>query len=61
MLERKWSKGNPPTLLVRMEIGATTMENSMQGPQKIKNKDTQLETKKKKERNSHHMTQQVHF
>ena len=38
MLERMWSKGNPPTLLVRMEIGAATTENSKEGPQKIKNR-----------------------
>ena len=30
MLERVWRKGNLPTLLVRMEIGTTTMENSME-------------------------------
>ena len=34
MLERVWRKGNPPTLLVGMEIGAATME----GPQKTKNR-----------------------
>ena len=36
MLERMWRKGNPPTLLVEMEIeiGAATTENSMEGPQK---------------------------
>ena len=32
-----WRKGNPPTLLVGMLIGATTMENSMQITQKTKN------------------------
>ena len=30
-------KGNPPTLLVGMYIGAATMENSMEVPQKTKN------------------------
>ena len=29
MLERVWRKGNPPTLLVEMYVGAATMENSM--------------------------------
>ena len=28
MLERVWRKGNPLTLLVRMQTGTTTMENS---------------------------------
>ena len=29
---RVWRKGNPPTLLVGMLIGTTTMENSMEVP-----------------------------
>ena len=29
MLERVWRKGNPLTLLVGMQIGAATMENSV--------------------------------
>ena len=29
-------KRNPPTLLVRMKVGAATVENSMEVPQKIK-------------------------
>ena len=33
-------KGNPPTLLVGMEIGTTTMENSMEVPQKTKYRTT---------------------
>ena len=33
---------NPPTLLVGMYIGAVTMENSMEVPQKIKNRTTIL-------------------
>ena len=37
MLERVWRKWNPPTLLVGMEIGAATVENSMEVPQKTKN------------------------
>ena len=32
MLERVLRKGNPPTLLVGMWIGAATMENSMDIP-----------------------------
>jgi len=35
-LERVLRKGNSPTLLVGMQIGAATMENSMQVSQKIK-------------------------
>ena len=42
MLERVWRKRNPPTLLVGMYIGATTMENSMEFPLKTKNKATTL-------------------
>ena len=38
MLKRVWGKGNPPTLLVGMQIGITTMENSMVVPQKTKNR-----------------------
>ena len=40
MLERVWRKENPPTLLVGMEIGAATMENNMEIPQKTKNRAT---------------------
>ena len=36
MLERVWRKANPPTLLVGKLVGASTMENSMEVPQKIK-------------------------
>ena len=32
MLERVWRKGNPLTLLVGMQIGAATMENSVKVP-----------------------------
>ena len=35
-----WRKGNPSALLVGMEIGAATMENSMKMPQKTKNRTT---------------------
>ena len=38
MLERVWKKGNPPTLLVGMKIGAATIENGMELPQKTKNR-----------------------
>ena len=34
MLEKVWRKGNPPTSMVGMYIGITTMENSMEVPQK---------------------------
>ena len=40
MLERVWRKGDPPTLRVGMQIGATTMENSLEVPQKTKNRVT---------------------
>ena len=33
-----WRKGNPSTLLMRMQIGAATVESSMELPQKIKNR-----------------------
>ena len=32
-----WRKGNPSALLVGVQMGAATMENSMEVPQKIKN------------------------
>ena len=38
MLERMWRKGNPPTLLMGMQIGAGTMENSMGIPLETKNR-----------------------
>ena len=37
VLERLWRIGNPSTLLVGLQTGATTMENSMELPQKTKN------------------------
>ena len=37
VLERLWRKGNPSALLVGMQTGAATMENSMEFPQKTKN------------------------
>ena len=30
VLERMWRKGNPSTLLVGMQIGAATVENSVE-------------------------------
>ena len=37
MLERMWRKRNPSALLVGMQTGAATVENSMEFPQKTKN------------------------
>ena len=37
MLERMRRKGNPSTLLVGMQTGEATVENSMEFPQKTKN------------------------
>ena len=37
VLVRLWRKGDPSALLVRMQTGAATMENSMEFPQKTKN------------------------
>ena len=34
VLEMLWRKGNPSTLLVGMQTGADTLENSMKFPQK---------------------------
>ena len=36
MLARMWRKGNPQALLVGMQTGAATVENSMEFPQKTK-------------------------
>ena len=38
MLVRMWRKGNPFALLVGMQIGAATVENSMELPKKIKSR-----------------------
>ena len=35
MWERMWRKGNAHTLLVRVQTGAATVENSMEMPQKL--------------------------
>ena len=37
MLERMWRKGNPSSLLVEMQTGEASVENSMEFPQKTKN------------------------
>ena len=36
MLEKVWGKGNPPTLLVGMQIGAVTMRTVWKFLQKLK-------------------------
>ena len=40
VLERMWREGNSDTLLVAVQTGAATMENSMEIPQKIKDRTT---------------------
>ena len=40
MLARMQRKGDPPTLLVGMQAGAATLENSMEVPQKVENRTT---------------------
>ena len=40
MLARMWRNGNSLAMLVGMQIGAATLENSVEGPQKIKNRIT---------------------
>ena len=37
VLVRMWRKGNPSALLVGMQTGVATVENSMEFPQKTKN------------------------
>ena len=39
MRERVWRKESTCTLLLGMEMGAATMENSVEGPQKAKNRN----------------------
>ena len=39
-VEKVWRKGNPPLLLVAMEIDTTTIENIMEVPQKTKCRTT---------------------
>ena len=36
MLERMWRNGNPLALLLGMQTGEATLENSVEVPQKIK-------------------------
>ena len=38
MLVRMWRNGNPLALLVGMQTDAVTLENSVEVPQKIKNR-----------------------
>ena len=40
VLVKLWRKGNPSALLVGMQTGAATVENSMEFPQKTKNGTT---------------------
>ena len=37
---RMWRKDNPLALLVGMQTGAATLENSMEVPQNVKNRTT---------------------
>ena len=40
VLVRVWRRGNPSTLLVGKHVGAAALENSVEVPQKIKNRST---------------------
>ena len=40
MLARMWRKGNPLTLLVEMQLVQPTLENCIEFPQEVKNRDT---------------------
>ena len=40
MLERLWRKGNPSALLVGIQTGVATVENSMEFPQRSKTEMT---------------------
>ena len=40
MLARMEREGNPLTLLVAMQAGAATLENSVEVPQKVENRAT---------------------
>ena len=40
MLERMWRNGKLLALLVGMQIGAAALEDSVEVPQKIKNRST---------------------
>ena len=41
MLVRMWRKRNRLTLWIRIQAGAVTQENSIEGPQKVENRATQ--------------------
>ena len=40
MITRMWRMGNPSTLLMGLSIGAATMDNTIEVPQKTKNRPT---------------------
>ena len=40
MMARMWTNGNPLALLVGMQTVAVALENSVEVPQKIKNRST---------------------
>ena len=40
MLARMQRKENPPTLLVGIQAGGATLENTMEFPQKVENRAT---------------------
>ena len=40
MLETMWREGNPWALMMEIYIGAAAVENSMEVPQKFKNRTT---------------------
>ena len=42
VLARMWRKENTFTLLMGMQIGTTTIENSMEGPQNIKKRTVKI-------------------
>ena len=40
MLERTWRKGSSHTVLMRMKIGVATVEDTIEIPQKVKNRSS---------------------
>ena len=42
VLVRMWRKRKPRALLVEMQTGAATLKNSMEVPQKVKNRGAQV-------------------